>query len=81
MTTTRLLPPIIVKLLRGEVDVNSDWVALADLGRERYRDGKAGRAYVPIEAPGFSDHIVAALERFLLACWKQGWAEAGEVGR
>lgn len=76
--TTRPLPPMIVKLLSGEANAPRDWASFVDLGRDYYRDGKAGCAYVPVGAPGFPPQFVAAVDRFLLACWEQGRADAGE---
>lgn len=80
MNITRPLPTSIVKLLRGEYSAPGDWADLVDLGRDYYRDGKAGRAYVSPEAPEFSPRIVAAADRFLSACWEQGRRDAGMLG-
>lgn len=70
--SAKLLPASIAKLLRGEFNAPSEWVALTDLGRDYYRDGKAGRAYVPTAAPVFPTHVAETVDRFLLCCWKQG---------
>ena len=69
---------MIVNLLSGEDSAPKDWTAFIDLGQDYYRDGKAGQAYTPAETPGFPRHVVAAVDRFLLACWEQGRKDAGE---
>lgn len=76
---TNTLPPNIIKLLRGERGYIGQLQSLADLAVDIYQDGKAGRACVPTEAPGFPPHIVVTVERFLLACWEQGRRDAKGV--
>lgn len=77
MTTTRRLPSSIIRLLCGEFNAPSEWSALTALGRDYYRDGKAGKTYAPVEGHGFPCHVVATVDRFLRSCWEQGQRAAG----
>lgn len=75
MTTARPLPPSIVQLMRGEINDNGVWAALAGLGRDAYRDGKAGRTLELVTIPGSVPRVMEAVNRFLLVCWDQGRTE------
>ena len=70
--TTKPLSAGIIKLLRGEFNAPGEWVALTDLGREFYRDGKAGRAFQPVTDPGGLPEATERVNTFLLCCWTQG---------
>lgn len=74
-----ILPGKIAEVLRGERGYTENCKDIVELSIYHYQDGKAGRSYVPAEAPGFSPHVVAKVECFLLACWVQGRRDAMEV--
>lgn len=68
---TNTLPSSVVQMLRGEIS-DSTLSELAGLGREYYRDGKAGETFKPVTVPGSVPGVADAVNRFLLACWNQG---------
>lgn len=76
-TKSRILPPEIVQVLRGERGYTESCKDIAELGIYRYQDGKAGRAYEEPYDPGyFSVWAVEVIKLFLLACWEQGRKDA-----
>lgn len=69
---TKVLPPAVAKLLRGEIDEGGQWTALTVLGQDYYRDGKAGQTFEPVTDPGGLPEATERVNRFLLCCWAQG---------
>lgn len=67
-----LMPPAVTKLLRGEIDADSQWTALTALGLGAYRTGKAGQTFEPVTDPGGLPEATERVNRFLLCCWAQG---------
>ena len=68
-----ILPHDIVEMLRGERGFTEGSKEHAQLGRDFYQAGKAGRAY---ESPVITEDLPLqgqeVVTRFLLACWNQG---------
>lgn len=75
-----ILPFEIVQVLRGERGYTENSKDIAELAISRYQAGRAGLAYDPPSAPGFSGWAVEVTDRFLLACWKYGRADSPGVG-
>lgn len=72
------LPLEIVAVLRGQMGYTENCAPLAELAIYAYRDGKAGKEYIPVEEdPGFSAWTAKCLDRFLRAAHKQGRVDAG----